>query len=252
MKNISGPPKRYPVVLISESKLFIAKLNGANTAFTHFVEMNLPPGLVSGGEVRNCTQLSQILLTAKRQSGLKETKVIVGVPETKATTHSLILPALANEEIEQAIQHEAPEFLPFSVQDEYMDWMVVNKLADDHQAVLISAIPKTVIDGFSQAVLGAGLSPVAFESTSITLFYLIPHARRNNVLAAEIGDQSTVVILMIQGTIEAVSVIPGNENVVEKLAKMVQFFIDEKTEGKVPDELFVSGKNASSSYVSQI
>src|SRR3989344_9322556 len=215
MKKIKTPSKRYTSFLITETKLYVAKLSAKGTEFVSFFEMTFPAGVITGGEERNREGVTHELLTVKKQMKLKDRFVVVGIPETKATTHTLTLPMLAPDEVEQAIVREAPTFLPFAANDEYIDWMQIAKLPGEQQKILISGVPKTVIDGFSQAFLAAGLSPVAFETTSISLFQLLPEPARELSLMTEIGEFGTIHMLVTEGSIEVSSVIPDNENVFE-------------------------------------
>ncbi len=238
--------KRHLSFLVSETVLQVAQLSNRGNAFVRFFETPMPAGIIAGGEVKNIEAFTQFLLAVKKQAKITDKFVGVGIPETKATTHSLDLPNLNENEIEQAILREAPAFLPFSIAEEYIDWKIINKESDE-QKVLISAVPKTVIDGFTKAFVGAGLSPVAFETTSLSLFRLIRHlpsGGRELMLAAEVSDASTVLILVKDQSVEVSSVISDTSNLVDKLQRVIQFFVERKTEGKVPETLYLSGKHA--------
>lgn len=237
--------KRYTVFLVGESSIQVAKLSSRGDAFVRFFEAPVNPGIIAGGEIKQPEALVQILKSIALQAKITDRYVVVGIPETKATTHTLTLPNLQDTEIEQAIKREAPSFLPFTVEEEYIDWKLVSKTKEESK-ILISAVPKKVIEGFAGCFQEAGLHPVTFETTSLSLFRLVPQEARTLVFATEVGESATVFILGIDGSIEVCSVITDNANVVDKMKRVAQFFIEQKIEGTAPDTLYICGKQAAS------
>jgi len=237
------PKKRHLSFYITEKTLQVAKLSGKGDTFTSFFETAVPPGLIGSGEVKNSEAFKQFLIAVRKQAKITDKFVNIGLPETKATTRALTLPAIEETEIEQAIIREAPTFLPFSVAEEYIDWKIIEKTPEATR-VLLSAVPRRVVEGFAEAFLGAGFSPVSFETTSLTLFRMIPKVLRTLTMAAEINDSNTVLILVINGTIEVCSVISDNTNLLDKMGRVIRFFVEQKTEGKMPEILYLTGKNA--------
>lgn len=236
------PKKHYLSFLVTKPTLRIGKLGGKNS-FSHFFETAIPEGLIANGEVKNIDTFAQFLLSVKKQAKITEKYVSICLPETKATTHTLVLPPIEEKEIEQAILREAPTFLPFMVSEEYIDWKIVEKTPENTR-VLVSAVPKHVVEGFATAFIKAGFSPVAFETVSLSLFRLVPPTDRLLSMAAEINETKTILILIVNGSVEVCSVISDNTNLLDKLHRIIQFFVEQKTEGKTPQTLYLSGKLA--------
>ena len=103
--------KRYPCFLFTEQAVFLVQVNKNGDQFTLFRETVLPAGLVVGGAVQDQKQLAVFLSQMAKQSKLKETEVVVGLPELKATTQSITLPQMVSEEITQAIENKASSIL---------------------------------------------------------------------------------------------------------------------------------------------
>lgn len=239
---IEAPKKHYLSFVVTKPTLRVGKLGAKNT-FSQFFETTIPAGLIANGEVKNPEAFTQFLIAVKKQAKITEKDVSIGLPETKATTHTLNLPPIDEKEIEQAIMREAPTFLPFMYSEEYIDWKIVEKTAE-HTRVLISAVPKHVVEGFASSFVKAGFAPVAFETVSLSLFRLVPPTDRVLSMAAEINETKTILILVSNGSVEVCSVISDNTNLLDKLHRVVQFFIEQKTEGKMPQTLYLSGKLA--------
>lgn len=252
MRFLKTHQKRYPAFLFTESKMQFALLDGEGTAFVAFTEKQIPANVIVNDEVVNPEALALLIKGIKDQFKITQKEVIVGVSEVKATTRSLTLPELKPEEISQAIEQEAASFLPFPYHEEYLDWMLIKKLPDETEKILISAIPKSMIDGYIKAFQLAGLAPVAFESTSISLFRLLPPEATESCLAVEIGELTTLLILGFEGTIEASSVIQESAGLEDKIEKLIYYYSQKKTGGKVPSTVYISGKHATAEIASQL
>ncbi|MBI4130180.1 pilus assembly protein PilM [Candidatus Roizmanbacteria bacterium] len=243
---------RYISFLFSDLTLQVAKVNRSGGAFVSFFEIALPPQLVVNGDVVNREGLTQFLMSVKKQLRLGSEWVVIGLPETKATTRSLLLPPLEPDEVEQAIARKAGDFLPFPVKDEYLDWMLIDKLPDGQEKVLVSALPKTLIDGFTQCFESAALTPIAFETASLSLFRLLPPEARKISLAIDVGQLTTVLILGLEGNIEACSVIQDAEDILGKIEKLISYYIKKKTHGQIPTTIYLCGENATAQLAEQL
>jgi len=212
----------------------------------------LPDGLIQNDQVRDTAKLAAFLQNIRQQLNIVDVHVVVGISEVKATVKSLKLPLLSADEITQAVEEEADSFLPFRPHDEYIDWMLIEKLSDEEEYVLVSAVPKTIVDGFVRAFVQAGMQPVAFETTSLSLFRLLPADARRLSLTVELGDITTVLVLSVSGSIEVSSVIQESDNLLEKIQRLTTFYIHKKGAGKPPDSIYVCGSRATPQIARQI
>jgi len=211
----------------------------------------LPEGLVVEGEVADSEKLAQFLEGVKRRIGVDEEMVVVGVPEMKASVHSLVLPPIDLSEIDQAVKLQSDSFLPFPYHDEYLDWMLVKELKDGRKRVLISAVPRKVINGFVDSLEKAGLNPIAFETTSLSLLRLLPDEGKSLSFIAEIGEVSTVLILGGRNDVKAVSVVGRTNHFLETVGKMTEFYVGHK-DGDGVERIYLCGKNLTKEFLREI
>jgi len=252
MKLFTKSIRTYPAFLFTERALAVGIANKERTNFSLLQEVALPDGLIQNDQVRDTAKLAAFLQNIRQQLNIVDVHVVVGISEVKATVKSLKLPLLSADEITQAVEEEADSFLPFRPHDEYIDWMLIEKLSDEEEYVLVSAVPKTIVDGFVRAFVQAGMQPVAFETTSLSLFRLLPADARRLSLTVELGDITTVLVLSVSGSIEVSSVIQESDNLLEKIQRLTTFYIHKKGAGKPPDSIYVCGSRATPQIARQI
>lgn len=244
--------QRYPTLLCTENRVYLAMVDRAGKTFVRYAEKPLPPKVIVNDEIVNPDVFAQVIQSAIAEAKLPEKEIVVGVSEVKATTRSIVLPALKPDEVDQAVEQHVSSFLPFPYQDEYLDWMVIHKDEHEKEKILISAIPKSVIDGYTGVLKKIGLKPVAFESTSLSLFRLLPDEAKKSSIAVEIGEVNTLLILGFEGSIEASSVIQETAGIEDKIEKLINYYSGKRTGGTVPETVYICGKNASQQIAQQL
>jgi hypothetical protein len=238
--------KNYLSFLFSDTDLKIGKIEATKgkKSLALFFESPLPPGIIVEGEVKDAEKLSKFITELKQKFALKEEPLIVGLPENKTTVHTLELPKLSFSEINQAIKYQADSFLPFPYENEYVDWRVVEGKPDGNGKikVIVSAIPKSVIDGYILSFSKASLQPVALESTSISLLRMIPRPERHLCLATEFGSQLTIVVVGPEGNIETSSVVKEKGEYLPTIQKIIDYYFKDKVLPPAKLRIFLSGK----------
>lgn len=242
--------KRYPTFLCVDTDIKVAILDAAGLRLVTCTEYPLAPGIIVNGEVVDSEKLAVMLAGIAKALAFKERFVIVGISEIKATTHGLKLPPLDVDELGQAIIHEITAILPFSYKDEYLDWKVISQDKEEVQ-VLVSAIPAAIVDGFTMAFQKANLAPIAFETTALSLYRLIPKEGRKLSFVVELGSAMNVLILIINNMIEASSVVQEQTSVVDHLEKMMRFYVENEKK-EAPQTIYLSGKNATDVIATEI
>lgn len=243
--------KRYLCLLFTETLLRVAKLDNQGKSLEKFFEFSLPPGVIIDGEVKDVAKLGEVLKQVREKVGAKESFVVVGIPETKASIHTLLLPKLNPEEIYQAIRLQADSFLPFAYQNEYLDWMIIGEEQEGQIKVLVSAVPRGAIDSFVNALQAAQFAPLSFETTSLSLFRLLPEEGKRLSFASEFGETSVVLILGREGNVEACTVIGRQDQFIETVQKVKDFYLRLNEEAQ-PKEIYLCGKDIQNSLLEQI
>lgn len=154
----------------SDLTLRIARLKKRGKFFNlaSWGEIKLKPGIITEGEIKNEAALIESIknglkLIKGEKLGIKN--VVVSLPEKKAFLQVIQMPKMEAEELETAVPFEAENYIPLPIDEVYLDFQVVNSFPD-HFDVLITALPKKIIDSYIPCLKKSGLNPLALEIES--------------------------------------------------------------------------------------
>ena len=126
-------------------------------------------GIVQNGQIIDApalaSEIKELLKTTKPYP-IKNKLVVFSVPENKSFIRTITIPKLGKDEIGEAIKWETEANIPVSVDKVYLDWQIIEK-RKENQEVLVVAVPKEVIEKYSEAVKLAGLEILAIETDII-------------------------------------------------------------------------------------
>lgn len=133
----------------------------------------LPPGLIVNGELKKPEAVVNALKNSIFRPGrprLKTHWVVASLPETKTFLKVITLKIPAAELTPEAVSEAASSYLPFSLNEIYLDWQL---LTTDKKAttveVMLGAVPKTIADSYTYLLNIAGLTPLALEIEALAL-----------------------------------------------------------------------------------
>jgi len=224
------PKKRYYTFLFAEKTLLVGKLDKKGAKLVLFSEFPLPENIITRNEIQDKEKLIQFLSEVKTKLNLAGKFVVVGISEEQCFNHTLVLPALNTDEVNQAISYQADTFLPFPYHKECLDWKLIKNLEDGKKKILISAIPKELIDSYIEAFEKAGLRPLAFESSSLSLFETLPLAERKLCIAFCYHPGNTIIFLCKDGSFEVSFLIHEDNQIGETLKKIASIYLFGKSE----------------------
>lgn len=189
---------------ISDLSLKFAKLKKRGKFFSlvSWGEIELEPGIVEDGEVKNDEALAEAIRKGVAQvkgERLKTKNVIVSLPEKKAFLQVIQMPKMAEEELKTAVSFEAENYIPLPIERVYLDFQTVLPVQDglDHLDILIAAIPKDIVEPYIACLKKAGLKPQALEieSQSITRALIKNGITYSPVFIIDFGRSSTNFII---------------------------------------------------------
>ena len=178
-------------------------------------ETKLKPGLVEKGEIKDEKGLADAIKAAVKQvkgEKLSTNRVIVGLPEEKTFSEVIQMPKTKEEDLRKAVYFEAENHIPLPIEQVYLDFQAVEPLSgqSDHIDVLLSAIPKTIADGYVAAIKKAGLRPMVLESESqaVARALIKDNTATAPVLIVDIGAVRTIFTVFSGRSLRFTSSIP--------------------------------------------
>jgi len=147
------------------------KETGKGVTLLAFDMALLPPETIVDGAIINFTGLVERIRDIVQTNKLKQKKVAVSLSGHSVIIKKIALPEMTPEELEDSIQWEAEQYIPFDIKDVHVDFQILNPKAGQGQMdVLLVAAKKEVINEYSTVVREAGLDPVVVDVDTFAVF----------------------------------------------------------------------------------
>jgi len=159
---------------------------------------NLKKGIMQDGQVFDTEALaSEIkeLLKSTKPYPIKNKLVVFSVPENKAFIRTISIPKMRKEEADEAVKWETEANIPIAVERVYLDWQIIQERGENNE-ILVTAVPKEIIDKYSEVMKLAGLDILAVEVDIIATVRSLTEEKDSSssgrpVVIADVGEGVT-------------------------------------------------------------
>lgn len=158
---------------ISDLSLKMVKLKRKGRFFklASFGEEKIKEGVIQGGEIKSEKALIkaiQKVFFSCQGERVKTKHVVASLPEEKAFLQVIQMPKISEEDLKSAVIYQAENYIPLPIEEVYLDFQTVRPVYNhlDHQDILITAMPKKIVDSYWFCLKKAGLEPLALEVES--------------------------------------------------------------------------------------
>ncbi|HYO60041.1 type IV pilus assembly protein PilM [Archangium sp.] len=151
----------------------------------------LPPEAIVDGALMNSTAIVQALQELMSELKVKSKEVAIGVSGHSVIIKKIQMPRMSQEELEESIQWEAEQYIPFDVKDVNIDTQILDAGGNDatgQMDVLLVAAKKDMINDYTTVVSESGLQPVVVDVDAFAV---------QNMFTAnyDVPDKETVVLI---------------------------------------------------------
>lgn len=209
--------------------------SGRGWRVEHYAIEPLPPGVVSEDAIGNIEPVGEAIKRALARSGSRAKHAVVAVAGASTITKTVLMPAdLDGDELEDQVQLEAPNHVPFPLDEVFLDFASLGPAptAAGMQQVIIAASRLDTVNTRTDALEFAGLTP---EIVDVETF-----AVERAVAAGGIGDGDELVALVDAGHTSTRLHILRSGRIVYSRAQLFgsKQLVDEvmRREGLSPDE----------------
>src|SRR6185436_1236233 len=148
---------------IGSSSVKLVQLKEAKRGYIleAFGAAQLPPEAIVDGALMNSTAIVEAIRGLVAQYKLKNREAAIGVSGHSVIIKKISLPKMTQEELEESIQWEAEQYIPFDVKDVNIDVQILSG-GDDatgQMDVLLVAAKKDMINDYTAVIAEAGLAP---------------------------------------------------------------------------------------------
>ncbi len=155
----------------SSIKLAHLKATSKGPQLLAFDMVYLPPETIKDGVILNAPLLVQRISELFAANKVRDRKVAVSLSGHSVIVKKISLPEMTDEELDEQIQWEAEQYIPFDIKDVNVDYEIVNPRAGQGQMdVMLVAAKKAVIQELVDVVKAAKLDAVVVDVDSFALF----------------------------------------------------------------------------------
>ncbi|NJK90175.1 MAG: type IV pilus assembly protein PilM [Myxococcales bacterium] len=170
-----------------------------------FGMVQLPPEAIVDGALMNSTAVVDGIQELFASQKIKHKQVATSVSGHSVIIKKISLPQMTPEELEESIQWEAEQYIPFDINDVNIDVQILN--TESTQAgqmdVLLVAAKKDMVNDYTEVIQTAGLEPVVVDidafavQNQFEINYEVPRAE--TVVLINIGASVTNINVLASG-----------------------------------------------------
>src|SRR6266542_3367728 len=144
----------------SSVKLVQLKEKKGGYQLVAFASAPLPPEAIVDGALMNSAAIVQAIQELVAQQKVKVREVAIGVRGHSVIIKKISLPRMSQEELDESIQWEAEQYIPFDVKDVNIDTQILTPAGDaaGQMDVLLVAAKKDMINDYTSVCAEAGLA----------------------------------------------------------------------------------------------
>jgi type IV pilus assembly protein PilM len=187
------------MILLKEQR----KRGQVSYALQSFGMKPLPPEAIVDGALMNSTAIVQALQELMSELKIKNKEVAIGVSGHSVIIKKIQMPRMSQEELEESIQWEAEQYIPFDVKDVNIDTQILDAGGNDatgQMDVLLVAAKKDMINDYTTVVSESGLQPVVVDVDAFAV---------QNMFATnyDVPDKETVVLINAGASVVNINII---------------------------------------------
>ncbi|HUB06787.1 MAG TPA: type IV pilus assembly protein PilM, partial [Myxococcales bacterium] len=152
---------------IGSSTVKIARLKESKRGFglQAFASAPLPPEAIVDGALMNSAAIVSAIQDLCAANKIKGKEAAIGVSGHSVIIKKITLPKMTQDELDESIQWEAEQYIPFDVKDVNIDTQILGDKGEGtgQMDVLLVAAKKDMINDYVSVVTEAGLQPVVVD-----------------------------------------------------------------------------------------
>jgi len=207
----------------------------------------LSPEAIVDGAIMDSSLVVETISRLLASTGVKNPNVAVSVSGHSVIVKKIMLPTMPEEELSESIRWEAEQYVPFDINDVYLDYVVLDPgAAGETMGVLLVAAKKEKVDDFKNVVTQAGRTPslVDVDAFALQKAYSLNFEQAESLKRGEpVAGQTAQTI---QPVLTGVA-----EDAAAELQKTLDFFQATSGADRV-DSIMISGGGAKAAHLEDV
>lgn len=204
---------------IGHGKARVLQLHSSNkkrkSQLVGYGEITFDPGAIKNGVIETPEVVAEAVLDLFKHhlvGDITTRRVAMSLPIARAFTRSTEVPPLSAKELAEAVQNEASQYIPASIDDLYLDYAQVGK-GGTQGTVYIVAMPKRIVDSYVTLARLLGLEAVMLQTSSGAGAHLFGRDSQSDIpsLLVDFGSDSADITVYDGGPVVSGTVACGSE-----------------------------------------
>jgi len=169
------------------------------------------PGFTSEAE-SDLVALATALKKLHQETKIASKKVVTALPEEEVFTRVIELPPMSEDEVAQAINWEAEQFVPKPLSEVTLDWRIISKGEAGREMgqmkIFLVAAPKKLIEKYLKVMSLAGFEVVGIETEMVANARALILASASPTMILDFGAKTTDLAVIRAGQVISTRSIP--------------------------------------------
>jgi len=186
----------------------------------------LPAGAVEDGILHEPLEVGKVLSALIKNLKIKNTKIGISISGHSVIVKKINLEQMTNDELAEYIKSEAEQYIPFDIDDVYIDFQKLPPKKDnpDRCDVMLVAAKKEVVNDYLEMLNGLKLNTVLVDVDGFALenIWETVSQRSENVALVDVGASKMNINIISSGvSVLARDVAAGSEHLTDKIMSAV-------------------------------
>src|SRR5262249_34780111 len=138
--------------------------DSSELAIRNYGSVALPPSAIQNNMIVEPDGVAGAIRGVLRKTGISANQAVTAVPGPAVIIKKLQLPTQTPNELENSVLFEAGNFIPESLENVNLDYMVTDVLEKERQfEVLLVAVKRDIINSYTNTLQIAGLEPAVVD-----------------------------------------------------------------------------------------
>lgn len=245
-----GGNRKTPVIGVDLGSGFIKmaqfKEEQNQLKLVNFGVLSVPEGAIVEGRIEKTRELAEILKELISFHSFIGNRIVANVSGQLVVVKEIIIDALPENELDEAIKWEIEKFLPFPLDKAVFDYQILNEVLEGGKVkklnILVAAAPLDVVELTAELFKLANLEPVALEVEPFSVLRLLrfdpDFSFENEILfpIINIGYNYTSINMVDKGMVRFSRTIPtGGRKITDSIANTLGKSFEEAEEIKVKE-----------------
>ena len=197
----------------------------------------VPPGAVEDGVLQDPDEVALAISELFKNLKIKGKRVGISISGYSVIVKKINLEMMSEEELNEYIVAEAEQYIPFDINDVYLDFQVIHENSEEERCeVMLVAAKKEVIDAYLNMLQKQKLLPVLVDVDGFALENIWDKisTTQENIALVDIGASKMNINIIADGaSVLARDVIVGSEQLTEQIANTLEIEFEEAEDLKL-------------------